>query len=57
MKMSASEQIGTGAKSFTETAKPLFIGSIPIAASKYLQQQQVFRACLGRTTSYVGRGV
>jgi hypothetical protein len=31
--MSASEQIGTGAKSFSKTAKPLFIGSIPIAAS------------------------
>ena len=36
MKMSASEQIGTGAKSFTETAKPLFIGSIPIAASNQI---------------------
>jgi len=34
--MSASEQIGTGAKSFSKTAKPLFIGSIPIAASNLL---------------------
>jgi hypothetical protein len=34
MKLSGKEQIGTGAKSLAETAKPLFIGSIPIAASK-----------------------
>jgi hypothetical protein len=33
MRLSGREQIGTGAKSFAETAKPLFIGSIPIAAS------------------------
>ena len=29
------------AKSFAETAKPLFIRSIPIAASRYPQQQPV----------------
>jgi hypothetical protein len=40
MKMSASEQIGTGAKSFAETAKPLFIGSIPIAASNSINNLQ-----------------
>jgi hypothetical protein len=36
MKLSGKEQIGTGAKSLAETAKPLFIGSIPIAASNLL---------------------
>jgi len=33
VRLSGREQIGTAAKSFAETAKPLFIGSIPIAAS------------------------
>jgi len=33
IKMDIRERGGTGAKSFAETAKPLFSGSIPFAAS------------------------
>jgi len=33
IKMSTREQVGTYAKTLSISAKPLFIGSIPIAAS------------------------
>ena len=48
MKLSGREQIGTGAKSFANTAKPLFIGSIPIAASNQ---------ALPNSNSYSGRPI
>jgi len=41
MKMHVRIQWLSWAESFTETAKPLFIGSIPIAASKSRQKDLV----------------
>ena len=34
-----------------KTAKPLFIGSIPIAASKHLSHSQTLTACLSNSTN------
>jgi hypothetical protein len=40
--MDTSEQSRLWAKSFAKTAKPLFIGSIPIAASNLFNNLETF---------------
>ena len=48
IRVSIRQQVRTCAKGFPETAKPLFIGSIPIAASKPFNNSRVYGSGSGR---------